>query len=157
MDSYAIEHLIASRRAALGISRGEIARRLGFANTNKALRRLDALCDGDLHSTRFLIAMLPNALELPAAEVHKAIQATADQIAETERKRAEDEERAYRATFRPHVILTTERLVPWPIFAAAIIGVETILRLDLDWHLLPTPSLTRHFAYCPPASVRSAE
>ena len=34
--------------------------------------------------------------------------------------------------FRPHAIIATERTVPSPIFAAALVGVEKILRIDFD-------------------------
>ena len=34
--------------------------------------------------------------------------------------------------FRPHAIIATNRSVPSPIFVAALIGVERILRIELD-------------------------
>ena len=34
--------------------------------------------------------------------------------------------------FRPHAIILTERTVPQPIFVAAIIGVERLLRVDFN-------------------------
>lgn len=34
--------------------------------------------------------------------------------------------------FRPHAIIATDRSVPSPIFVAALIGVEKILRIDFD-------------------------
>ena len=34
--------------------------------------------------------------------------------------------------FRPHAIIVTERSIPSPIFVAALIGVERILRIELD-------------------------
>ncbi len=37
--------------------------------------------------------------------------------------------------FRPHAIIVTERSVPSPIFVAALIGVEKILRIDFDTSL----------------------
>lgn len=37
--------------------------------------------------------------------------------------------------FRPHAIIATDRSVPSPIFVAALIGVEKILRIDLDTSL----------------------
>jgi hypothetical protein len=37
--------------------------------------------------------------------------------------------------FRPHAIIATDRSVPSPIFVAALIGVERILRIDLDTSL----------------------
>jgi hypothetical protein len=37
--------------------------------------------------------------------------------------------------FRPHAIIATGRSVPSPIFVAALIGVEKILRIDFDTSL----------------------
>ena len=37
--------------------------------------------------------------------------------------------------FRPYSIIVTERSIPSPIFVAALIGVEKILRIDFDTSL----------------------
>src|SRR5271165_5689409 len=37
--------------------------------------------------------------------------------------------------FRPHAIIATDRSVPSPIFVAALVGVEKILRIDFDTSL----------------------
>ena len=36
------------------------------------------------------------------------------------------------AAFIPHAVIVTERSVPQPMFVAAMIGVERLLRVDLD-------------------------
>lgn len=41
----------------------------------------------------------------------------------------------WRVAFRPHAIIATNRSVPSPIFVAALIGVEKILRIDFDTSL----------------------
>ena len=38
----------------------------------------------------------------------------------------------WRDNFRPHAIILTERIRPEPIFVAAIIGAERLLRVDFD-------------------------
>jgi len=40
--------------------------------------------------------------------------------------------------FTPHAIIVTERTVPSPIWAAAVIGVDRLLRLELDVSLPPS-------------------
>ena len=45
---------------------------------------------------------------------------------------AQEEEAAWRASFKPHAIILTERERPEPIFLAALIGVERLLRVDFD-------------------------
>ena len=44
-------------------------------------------------------------------------------------------EAEWRVAFRPHAIIATDRSVPSPIFVAALIGVEKILRIDFDTSL----------------------
>jgi hypothetical protein len=39
---------------------------------------------------------------------------------------------ADRATFKPHAIILTERRCPQPIFVAAFVGVDRLLRIDCD-------------------------
>ena len=48
----AIATLIRSRMTELGLSRGEFAKRLGYKNVAKGIRRIDALCDGDIEGTK---------------------------------------------------------------------------------------------------------
>jgi hypothetical protein len=47
-------------------------------------------------------------------------------------KREARTEAEWRAAFQPHAIIATDRSVPSPIFVAALIGVEKILRIDFD-------------------------
>jgi hypothetical protein len=49
-----------------------------------------------------------------------------------EKQEAETRDKLWRENFRPHAIILTERTVPSPIFVAAMIGVEKLLRIDLD-------------------------
>ena len=49
-----------------------------------------------------------------------------------EKQEAEARDKIWRENFYPHAIILTERTVPSPIFEAAIIGVEKLLRIDLD-------------------------
>jgi hypothetical protein len=124
--------LISTRRRELGITTAEIARRVGYRNIGKGMRRINELCRGDFRAAQFIVGALPRALELPEDEVRRAVQATEDELDAGERARIEEEERRYRATFRPHALWVTERLIPRPIFVAAFLGVENLLRFDLD-------------------------
>ena len=47
-------------------------------------------------------------------------------------KREARTEAEWRAAFQPHAIIATDRSVPSPIFVAALIGVEKILRIDVN-------------------------
>jgi hypothetical protein len=124
--------LISARQRELGITTAEIARRVGYRNVGKGVRRINELCAGDFRAAQFIVAGLPRALELPEGDVTRAIRATENELAAQERARIEEEDRRYKATFRPHVLWVTERLIPRPIFVAAFLGVENLLRFDLD-------------------------
>src|SRR4029078_6912651 len=50
----------------------------------------------------------------------------------TQRQLHEAQEAAWRAAFRPHAVILTEKDRPEQIFIAAIIGVDRLLRVDLD-------------------------
>jgi len=59
----AIATLIRSRMTELGLSRGEFAKRLGYKNVAKGIRRIDALCAGDLEGTKQFLDVLPQSLK----------------------------------------------------------------------------------------------
>jgi hypothetical protein len=128
----AIAALIRSRMTELGLSRGEFAKRLGYKNLAKGIRRIDALCDGDIEGTKQFLDVLPQALETSAETVKLALEQTVREIELAEKQEAEARDKIWRENFRPHAIILTERTVPSPIFVAAIIGVEKLLRIDLD-------------------------
>ena len=75
---------------------------------------------------------LPQALETSAETVTLALDQTVHKIELAEKREAEARDKIWRENFCPHAIILTERTVPSPIFAAAIIGVEKLLRIDLD-------------------------
>ena len=72
----AIATLIRSRMTELGLSRGEFAKRLGYKNIAKGIRRIDALCEGDIEGTKQFLDVLPQALETSAETVKRALDQT---------------------------------------------------------------------------------
>jgi hypothetical protein len=128
----AIAALIRSRMTELGLSRGEFAKRLRYKNIAKGIRRIDALCDGDLEGTKQFLGVLPQALETSAETVKRALDQTVREIEMAEKQEAEARDQIWRENFRSHAINLTERTVPSPIFVAALIGVEKLLQIDLD-------------------------
>jgi hypothetical protein len=131
-SNLAIATLIRSRMTELGLSRGELAKRLGYKNIAKGIRRIDALCEGDIEGTKQVLDVLPQALETSAETVKLACDQTVHEIELAEKQKAEARDKIWRENFCPHAIILTERTVPSPIFVAAIIGVEKLLRIDLD-------------------------
>jgi hypothetical protein len=128
----AIATLIRSRTIELGLSRGEFTKRLGYKNIAKGIRRIDALCEGDIEGTKQFLHVLPQALETSAETVKRALEETVREIELAEKQEAEARDKIWRENFRPHALILTERTVPSPIFVAAMIGVVKLLRIDLD-------------------------
>jgi hypothetical protein len=120
-----IETLVRDRCEELGLKPVELVRRCGYQNMSKGLRRIEQLRAGDFAGTSGLLRTLPVALQVPVDVVEEAIQAT-------QRYLREAPEAAWRAAFRPHAVIITERTIPQPIFMACMTGVDTLLRVDFD-------------------------
>jgi hypothetical protein len=75
--------------------------------------------------------------------VKLALEQTVRELELAEKHEAEARDKIWRENFCPHAIILTERTVPSPIFVAAMIGVEKLLRIDLDLSQGPV-SFVRH-------------
>ena len=117
--------LISRRCKELHLRPVELVRRCGYQNVTKGLRRLDSLSQGYFAGTEGLVRGLPVALEVPAQVVQEAVE-------ETKRQIFEAKEAAWRAAFKPHGVIVTERERPSQIFIAAILGVANLRRVDFD-------------------------
>jgi hypothetical protein len=125
-SNLAIAALIRSRMAEFGLSRGEFVKRLGYKNVAKGIRRIDALCDGDIEGTKQFLEVLPQALETSAEIVKRVLDQTVRELELTEKQQTEARDKIWRENFCPHAIILTERTVPGPIFVAAIIGLLAV-------------------------------
>jgi hypothetical protein len=101
-------------------------------NIAKGIRRIDVLCEGNIEETKQFMDVLPQALETSAEIVTLALDQTVREIELAEQQEAEARDKVWRENFCPHAVVLTERTVPSPIFVAAIIGIEKLLRIDLD-------------------------
>ena len=61
-SNLAIATLIRSRMTELGLTRGELSKRLGYKNIAKGIRRIDVLCDGDIEGTKQFLDVLAASL-----------------------------------------------------------------------------------------------
>ena len=120
-----INTLVSNRCRELGLRPTELIRRCGYKNVSKGLRRLEHFCQGNFTGSDTLIRALPSALDVPEEAVRAAVEDTKRQIHEAE-------EAAWRAEFVPHAVVLTEREFPQPLFAALIIGIDRLLRVDFD-------------------------
>ena len=110
-----LHQLIHQRMRDLGITRGELARRMGYANIAKGCRRIDQICGGHLDMAGNLRIALSAGLKVDIEVIDKAIEVTrAQQIA------AED--KAYRESFKPHAVILTKQQVPSQITLYAMTG-----------------------------------
>ena len=102
-------------------TRGEFLKNLGFKNFSKAIRKLDQLMFngyGDLSFIQKLIEFYPekkSEILIALNETHKQLEAESF----VQNIKIEEEERK---NFKPYIYIETERSVPSPIFAAALIG-----------------------------------
>lgn len=133
----------------LDLDRQALGSRLGYRNPLKGAGRVCALCEGYIMSAKSGAALnrLPQAIDVPAELVEQALAATEKMLAdmdrqteETLRLAREKEETEWRAAFRPHAIILTERTVPTQITICGLTGgAERWLMIRFD---RSTPPLT---------------
>jgi hypothetical protein len=141
--------LIQTQMEELGLDRQTLGFRLGYKNPAKAAGRVNALCWGHLtnRKSRAALSRLPDALGLSPELVQRAIRETEQVLAEQERQAEEErrlarerEEAEWRAAFRPHAIIQTERTVPSQITICGLTGgARRWLWIDFD---LSKPPIT---------------
>lgn len=93
--------------------------RMGYRNSSKGIRRVTALLNGDRSLATELRMPLAKVLDLDVSEINAVMRAD-----------AMERQKAFEASFVPHAIVLTANTVPSPIFAAALIGAEKLLRID---------------------------
>ena len=141
-NHYPIHELIETQQKQLGLRRNELARRCGFKNLDKGLRRIDGVCHGDLDSpgAKMVLDNLAAALEVDKVVVEEAITATAEIIADANRLAEAERDAAWRKSFKPHAYLVGSENRPSQItFYGMTGGPERWLKIPLD---LSQPSVT---------------
>ncbi len=122
-----LARLINPRLSTLGFSRVELMHKLGYANTDRGLRRFDDfLATGRI--TTHLLKNLPDVLGLDTLNVEDAAATTRQQIADAE-------EAAARERFRPHIIVLANRQdgKHIPVFVKAWIWRNRVIGLPDDF------------------------
>ena len=95
-----LARLIRKRMQDLGITRGELARRMGYSNIRKGCHRIALICAGDLFLARTLREALSRGLGVDAMVIERSIDTSY-----TEQTDAKKEE--YRQSFKPHAVVVT--------------------------------------------------
>ena len=137
--------VLRTRMTELDLDAEALGLRLGYSNPARAAGRVLALLDGNVPlspKSRRAAERLPEALCLPCEAVIDAVERTdaffAERAREAEdqrRREAEREEADWRAAFRPHAVLHTERMMPSSITMCVVSGGAErwlIVRLDLS-------------------------
>jgi hypothetical protein len=124
-DRYPIGRFILERARTLGMSRSDLVRRLHYLDISSGHRALSAVLLRGLVAPN-MSNQLADALEADDALVGSVIGATMRQKHDEARRRRIESERAYHASFRPHLQVQTERAVPSPIFVAALLTVARL-------------------------------
>ena len=99
-SNLAIAALIRTRMTELCLSRGEFAKLLGYKNIAKGIRRIDALCEGDIEGTKQFLNVLPQALETSAETVKRVLDQTVRELELAEKQEAEARDKIWRENFR---------------------------------------------------------
>ena len=154
-DKYPIGRFILHRARTLGLSRNDLVHRLGYRDDDSGHEALSAAMLTGVVAPH-VANHLAGALEADHALVGAVIDATArqkhdearldgtlwklqDAMSGKKRRLRVDSEQAYRASFRPHLQVQTERDIPSPIFIAALL---TVARLRIV--RLPDEALKRN-------------
>jgi hypothetical protein len=124
-DKYPIGRFIVERSRALGISRSDLVHRIGYRDFSSGHRALSAAMLTGVVATH-IANHLAEALEIDDALLGSVIGATTSQKHDEASARRVESERAYCNSFRLHLQVQTERVVPSPIFVAALLTVTRL-------------------------------
>ena len=138
-DTYAIGRLILDRTRALGLSRTELVRRLGYSSLAGGHKVLTAILrTGIVPRTTTIARHLAAALEVEDSFLVSVIEASEWQRRDENRAQVLARESAYRATFKPYLRTETARTRPEPLFIAALFTTARLRHVSLPdevWHL----------------------
>ena len=129
-NGYPIGRYILDRAKALGLSRTDLVRRSGYRDLNSGQRALTELLQTGIVPS-FIEMKLAGVLEVDQEFLDTVLLATARQLHDEARSRILAREDSYRAAFRPHLQVQTERRVPSPIFIAALLSTKRLRTVQL--------------------------
>lgn len=130
-QDYPISRLLVHRARALGLSRSDLARRLGYRDIGGAHKALaQTLTTGKV--PRHMWRHLAQALEIDQATLDAVVELTTRQHRDEATVQALAREAAYRTAFKPHLRFTTRCPIPKPTsFGAAIWRGSLLRRIEL--------------------------
>ena len=130
-----LQDLVEARATELGVSRSELARRCGFKNINKGLRRIEQVFGGDLNSPSAMMILdaLPMALVIQKEIINSAVRESSDLIERDRLRVAAQQDADWRTSFRAHAYLLGSERIPRQIVIYGFTGgPERWLSIPLD-------------------------
>jgi hypothetical protein len=141
-DKYPLGRFILNHARALGMSRTDLVRRLGYRDTAGGHKALSAtLLSGVVASQ--IADHLVSALEADETLVAAVVFATRLQRDDEASRLRIEREQVYSKSFRPHLQVQTERTVPSPIFIAALLTVARLRIIRLPDEAIAAEGETR--------------
>lgn len=134
-DVVPLYELINSRRTELGLSWSELARRCGYANTSKGLRRFDAIWQGNIDGqpSAQILARLPAAMGLGEETIRATVQQSIQRLEQTKQRTNSKAQAARRDSFEPSAYLVGTSSRPSQITIFGLTGgAQRWLRIPLD-------------------------
>jgi len=126
-----LQSYLAQQCAIYHVQRGQLPALLGLTNTNKALRRIDALCRGIVADNDLIARMRHSALMQPD-DFDAALRTTVAFVRTTYQQRYAAHEAHERSVFVPHLWAQHRPGPPdIPIAAVGLVGLDTFKRLDV--------------------------
>jgi hypothetical protein len=130
-NKYPISRLLVYRARALGLTRSDLARSLGYRDLGDAHKALaNTLKTGTVPA--HMRNHLGSALELDEAVIDSVVESTSRQRQDEWRAWLLAEEKEHMARFQPHLRTETARTVPEPIFIAALIGTARLRLVEVS-------------------------
>jgi hypothetical protein len=120
-----IGRFIIDRAKTLGLSRTDLVRRFGYCGLTSGQGALSGFLKTGIVPP-FIRTKLAGVLEVEEDLIDNLLLATARQVHDEARTQILAKEEAYRAAFRPHLQVQTERQNPSPIFIAALLTVRRL-------------------------------
>jgi hypothetical protein len=130
-DSYPIGRFILDRARTLGLTRTDLVRSCGYCGLTSGHAALSGFLQSGIVPP-FIGAKLAGVLEVDQDLIDTVLLATARQVRDEAGAQILAKEEAYRAAFRPHLQVQTERRNPSPIFIAALLTVRRLRIVPLS-------------------------
>ncbi|MEW6526372.1 MAG: hypothetical protein AB1444_06880 [Spirochaetota bacterium] len=130
---YAIHRFMHDIMHQKNLSKKEVARRLGYNNISKGIRRIDEFLD-KATLNEHIICNLHSALDEPKEKILEKLQETKEEIAQEiqkqEKEKRQNKEEEYK-NFKPFLYCVTEKPKPSPIFICALTQSFLLKKVNL--------------------------